>query len=653
VPDPAAQQAVRTFRNLVGVPSAHYDPHFAQAVRHAFVRFNPTVVALELPASTREELEWARACWPTPVVSYSGSSLFPFIPGDSMVEGYRQAMERGTPVALVDLDTDGGNHQPMRVLGPDLARAEPLYSEVQTLLFEAGGAPAPLDLAREAHMGRLLSDLMREQQTVLWIGGMYHWERIIERLESERFDGPAIPTVAGRRFQRMRLAPSALHHITQRLPWMVSRYAADPDGYDETDATRELALRALPLGDGPIRILRQIGAVQRMEEPIEGTPADVARVLLFARNLAMTRDMRIRPNIFDLITAAAATIDAYYAGRLFELAVQEDVSTTAAAYPALEWEGRGGIWEFRLGDEQIIAEPWFGAPATGGRESLLTITQVENLVDLLADLPDADTGSKRYWGMLPWEEAEYAEFVSYILRRASIADPEEATSAPFLSGLADGLDLRETIRHWQEGAIYVRHERRGRMNFTNGAVDWVNPSEQAAGLQGRLSEGGWIDPSSTWVGTASRETESGAVLREHPYHLQMDRREFTLLSLDSVNWAGEDHAEETFYRHVIRPLVDIQRTPKDTVYGWLEIMFQYCQGKPFVYYSRYVPSPRIYALASRHNVKLVHAPLHQIPARLLRKHQTFRFLELTPEQWEEIRKRRSLRTDVWGNAQGA
>ena len=54
---------------------------------------------------------------------------------------------------------------------------------------------------------------------------------------------------------------------------------------------------------------------------------------------------------------------------------------------------------------------------------------------------------------------------------------------------------------------------------------------------------------------------------------------------------------------------------RDDVYDWLELVFTFCEGKPFVYYSQYVPSARIHALARSHKVRLRWCPLGHLSAR--------------------------------------
>ena len=88
-------------RNLVGIPSFHYDPLFARAVVQAIRQARPEVIALELPEWLGGELDWALGCWPTAVGSITTDLIVPWIPGDSMLEACRLARQLGIPVHLV------------------------------------------------------------------------------------------------------------------------------------------------------------------------------------------------------------------------------------------------------------------------------------------------------------------------------------------------------------------------------------------------------------------------------------------------------------------------------------------------------------------------------------------------------------------------
>lgn len=209
-------------------------------------------------------------------------------------------------------------------------------------------------------------------------------------------------------------------------------------------------------------------------------------------------------------------------------------------------------------------------------------------------LPLAEPGEVHAWMGYPPDDERYETFVACLLEHAS-------------------LRLGVTV--------------------TNGVIDFTSMSERSAVLRG-VAPGGWIDPSLEHVGSASRETTPHEVLQDLPCHVTLRRREFSMVTLDAPTSFPADESQ-SFYSRVIEPLVNLPRRD-DHIYGWLDLMFRFCVGKPVVYYSQYVPGPRIYAVAGRHAVRVLHLPLRTIPPRLLVRNERFRFLWLTERQWEAL-----------------
>lgn len=335
----------RRFRNLLGIPSYHHDPFFAQEVRRAFNAFQPTTVALELPACAEAELAWAATCWPAPVVSISDRTLLPFVPGDSIFEAYRAAREQDLDVHLIDLHVDGDPpaRDPVPIPGPEFApRLGPLFLETCDAVLEATRPPTAATLAREACMARHLDHILRAYHRVLWVGGAAHWPRIIDRLEREDFDGPVVNTVPPLRFAPARLASSALAHATGRIPALVERYASNPARYDEAAAIRAMALEALRLDPSVAQPLlvdaRSAPPSANVYFPEPDKPIDVVQMLRYARNLAATARVGERPSLGELLTAASAVIGNRYAARLYFLAMAESTAEGAKDLEPLTYE---------------------------------------------------------------------------------------------------------------------------------------------------------------------------------------------------------------------------------------------------------------------------------------------------------------------------
>jgi hypothetical protein len=658
---------VQTFRNLTGVPSYHYDAVFGRLVHEQFASARPAVVALELPASFRPELEWAAGCWPTPVAAFGRGRrsamgmVMPFVPGDSIFEAFRLASQAGIEVALIDVDVSVRGEQR---LPPKLALAPGFAARPGDGFFDAVDAlnrreqPLLSDLMREAAMASALGALMAQRVSVLWVGGFAHWARIVERLRCRDFAAPDIVPVPRRRFTRARLGPSAMVRITGQYPSMVAAFARAPRAFDPFDAMRLLLHESAKLApDGhatpPVK-----GKKMLPSEP--SAAIDLARTGLYARNLAATARISEQPQLAELVLAASATIGPRYAARLYELATAEHVSTPSEALDALTFEvdRRTKSSEqleagFCFRGRRLSAEPWLPVPWP-----ILDPPDVAQLTREARDahyedLPDARLGEKYRWQAYPPDQEAYEEFVRYAMRRASQLDRVDGPSVPFVSGLESGLDVRTTIRFWHEDQVYVREHQQGSESIRNGVIDWTSRAEDSKVLRGGGGSGaGWNDPDSTVIGCNSRVIGHETISTQGKSEVTRRPREWSFVTLDHPTFETRSGAGALWER-VIMPLVDLEKGPRDNVYGWLELVFQFCEGKPFVYYSQYVPSARIYALARSHKVRLRWCPLGRLSATLLARHRFWHQLWLSDSQWRALQARLAARAGHGREKQGA
>ena len=664
-PSISSHPLVRRWRNLIGVPSYHYQPVFAQAVAAAFREHVIAAVALELPDTAESELEWANGCWPAAVASVTERSILPFIPGDSIFEGFRLARQHIVPVHLVDLDIPGPIARPDEPLpGPEFAlRLGPLFQEtVEGLL---GTYPkAEGDAAREAHMARRISNLLSQYDTVLWIGGMAHWEAIVRRLTNADFGASDVPASEPLPFVRCRLRPSALYEISGRLPHLVESYSRRPESYDDSAALQKLALQVLRERD-------KSNERHTLEPPESELTLDVVKMLTYARNLSATSAVRETPSLIDLLTSASSTLGNGYAVRLHKAAMRGANPRMAQRLPSLTFgmdETRRG---YLLDGRWLFAEPYHKSDTPGlGRwlECAAKLGLRQKSATPYADLPAVGLEPSGWSAFLPEEEA-YEAFVRHVLMIANRKVAREVKSEPFSTGLHDGLDVRATLRHWADEEVYVRVGERQSLNITNAAIDYSSESEDAPMLQGVRAgspvgiglldpksprfnvdhDTGWLDPDSVHVGAISREATPGEILQENgdPCMVVRRQREFSLLTLDVPNWyrGGEDERKD-FIGRVILPLAGLPKG-EDNLYGWLRVMFSFCRGKPFAYFSRYVPSARVHRVAAEYHVTLIHMPLSLISSRLLAMHRRFRFLLLTAAQKDSLRERVAEGRRAW------
>ena len=380
------------------------------------------------------------------------------------------------------------------------------------------------------------------------------------------------------------------------------------------------------------------------------TAIDLARTGLYARNLAATARISEQPQLSELVLAASATIGPRYAARLFELATAEHVSTPAKALDALTFEvdpHTRGSDQVEAGlcfrGRRLSAEPWFPVPWP-----ILDPPDMEQLTREARDaeyekLPDARPGEEFHWHAYPPDQEAYEEFIRYALRQAGQSDPLDGPSLPFVSGLEGGLDVRTTIRFWHEDQVYVRRHPQRSEIIRNGVIDWTSRAEDSKILRGGGGRAaGWNDPDSTVIGYVSRVVGHETIAQQGESAVTRRPREWSFVTLDHPTFdAGPGTG--AFWNRVIEPLLDLQDGGREDVYDWLEVMFTFCEGKPFVYYSQYVPSARIHALARSHKVRLRWCPLGRLSATLLARHRFWRQLWLSDSQWQALLARLSAR----------
>ncbi len=206
--DPAtaiAELAAATAPWLYGV--RHHSPACAVALPALLDAYQPTVIALEMPADLQSWIEWlghAEAGAPLAVaaVAKHGGDLgfYPFADFSPELVAIRWARAHGVPVVAIDLpsaerggrDREGrslGIHERMRgthedtwealVEGPGtlaeperVRRAALLYGWALRLDAVRGGGVSELDLAREAHMRGAIATLLDDPAYAAWDGAI-------------------------------------------------------------------------------------------------------------------------------------------------------------------------------------------------------------------------------------------------------------------------------------------------------------------------------------------------------------------------------------------------------------------------------------------------------------------------------------------------
>ena len=201
-------------------------------------------------------------------------------------------------------------------------------------------------------------------------------------------------------------------------------------------------------GDGP-RSPRRLQGDATRASPQRITPQLLSIYFRYVRNLSLI-ERRLTPDLYTLVVAAKQT-----AGDDFALALAE----TAREYPlsADEPDDDGlAAHGHRPGRRPGLGRRADGQPPAGPGASL---------ADLRAAAPTRARASKAVAAALepvrkcswPPEDDRIESFTAHVRDQAkAIIGADLARSEKFTTSVMDGLDIRETLRNWHTGDLYVK-----------------------------------------------------------------------------------------------------------------------------------------------------------------------------------------------------
>ncbi len=467
-----------------GLGILHGSLECAAAVRSVMLAAPPKALAIELPGTMAKAFQKAVGFLPAPIlIEYlwsDGRPAFLFVsPQDPLAEAVRTAKELSIPIHCIDQDIE--NYPPHGEAFPDsyLIRRWGL-ARYQTLLPKHP-PQSKEDATREATMLHGLFQLRDQYETdILFVGGVSHLEAIKVGLQ-----GPIPPKplarVRPRDFAVKAIGPNTLETILNCLGEPLFLIAA-------YEMCRELGQAA------PDRV-EQIAFLLRLAQTryaIAGNeflpPASLQVMTKFATNMARLRGALI-PDLAEWITAARGVADDGFAHQLLELA-------TAYPYPAPQGMPIREVSMEEMGwhrDRGFRLRPSIKRPRDRPESSAMRRRKRE-----------ARKGDwKKAWeGALPEGQCSYPpediviEAAGSRVRQAAqgVLRQAHAKVQPFSTGMADGLDIRETLRNWHEGRIYVKEE--GPQGAKIGSVLVVFEEDDAK-----------FDWKTTWWGEHNQESD--------------------------------------------------------------------------------------------------------------------------------------------------
>lgn len=416
---------------------------FAAEVRQAVLREKPRVVALELPAGL--EKAWLRAVRRLPEISLifypdeSGSDdqavYVPVEPADPFTEAIRTGLE--IEAELVFCEPGTGQRPHLNDLYPDTFAVSRIGLTRYVEAYRVYPQPRSEEISRhaEAIAWKLQgTDPLAEVLVVLSLNLL---DPVLDAMERPQ----AQPMAHSRRegVQLLNPHPECLAEITAEYPWLQWRYESF-----RTDLTNS---------DLPDRRHSQWEVFRHAEGEYEASTGEKIahwqRRLLarYARNLALI-NQQLAAGIFDLTVAARSVADDNFAW---------DVWESAGRYPPQQVES--DLQTVRVSGEEV----WIDTRKIRLRRRLPGTKRRLRPYGLKKRRKEKFPGE---WASelngtsicsYPPEDLVIEDYGRFLKKKGkSLLSEERVRVEPFTTSILDGIDLRETIRKWYEGRIYVR-----------------------------------------------------------------------------------------------------------------------------------------------------------------------------------------------------
>jgi hypothetical protein len=440
------------------LPIIHGSGDFAIRVREELLNRPYDCVAVPLPPSFQDDVEECIEQLPTVSVvaqldvdredAELGFSYVPIDPCQGVIAALRTAIGERIVREFIDMETP--RFEAITGIFPDpyaLKRVTPeLFSAA---LLPAIPTPQPgQHSARIAWMAERLRDLEEHHRLILLVCSLLDWpwirdayRRRVEKPEPEPFFAP---------LASFTVDPRTLLFALGELPFITGLYERGrrdltPDDNLSVDGVKEMVLEAREtLRRQHPRIAQRI------------TPQSLSIYFRYVRNLSLI-DRRLTPDLYSLIVAAKQT-----AGDDFALAVAE----TARTYPYAELaeidepgdDGEPG--RLRMGLDQAEVPGW----GTAFMVSRLPGQAVAWRTCELRPRP-VERQQKRWrqrwdpFGMCSWppEDDRVESFHRHVRDQAkAILGSDLARVEKFTTSVRDGIDIRETLRNWHTGDLYVK-----------------------------------------------------------------------------------------------------------------------------------------------------------------------------------------------------
>jgi hypothetical protein len=454
--DSSASDFLRIGLKVRALPIIHGSGDFAIVVREELLSRPYDCLAVPLPPSFQDEVEAAVKQLPSISAVLQrdadgddpGFSYVPIDPCQGVIAAIRLALGEHLPRAFIDMET--AHFEPVTGVFPDpyaLKRVSP--EGFAAAILPAIPPPSSGQHAqRVIWMARKLRELERRHRSILFVCSLLDWPWVRDAYVRELTIDEPEPFFAA--MQTFGVDPRTLIFLLGELPFITALYERGRreltvDENLSVDGVKEMVLQARDCLKAELpRIAQRI------------TPQLLSIYFRYVRNLSLI-GRRLTPDLYSLVVAAQQT-----AGDEFAIALAE----TAREYPCVQTGYPSQADDkpqplLRMGIDQADVPGW-GVGTMVCRLPGQALSWKSCQLQRKPTRRDRKQWQQRwnpYSGVCSWppEDQRIESFQLHVRDQAkAILGADLARTEKFTTSVMDGLDIRETLRHWHTGDIYVK-----------------------------------------------------------------------------------------------------------------------------------------------------------------------------------------------------
>ncbi len=583
--------------SIYAIPIIHYTMEMACQVKLAFEKIKPDCITVELPETLQHHFLHAASRLPDISVILSCDSndsplYFMCEPCDPIFEALRSAAESKIDAFCIDLDVK--NHPEIREPIPDAYAIQRLGLETYFTLYEKSRGEnarvnSSLEQERELYMARRLKELSFSYERILFITGMAHVTSILELVKR-----PSFPELyaCDREFVEL-CTPTADSYREIMAEWGYLSW--------QYELVRNFLQSQGTLDRQKIILqLFKTAAEKYCETTGNAFPGyNLRNLMKFARNYALIGN-QLMPDLFKILHVAKSCVDHNYAYEVWELATAYPFYKNIDGLPELDLNVQD-VW----GNSKLVR---FHLKEKGRKSSIPKLRKDRSTFRFRPPHPFSICS-------YPPEDLLIEKFGQFLKKKGhQLLIEEAARTVPFSTSLEDGIDTKETIRHWHEKKLFVKT--RGRPPSGVGSVCIIFDEDKAEDNKAYTEKFPWC---TTWIGEHQQES---------------DMSFFATPLSQNVVGPGISRCEYGGFM--------MSYPPRRMVNVWSDADYQECRSKSevllmaaidyaiqpsVVYVAHSPPRSALKSFAKRYGKKIVYIPIGQLSPLTLNKLRIFHVLD--------------------------